>query len=41
VRLAGTLCGLYDKNIHIDRIFALLDELKARDNTGGLAPAQS
>ena len=30
VRLAGTLYGLYDKDPHIDRIAAMLDELKAR-----------
>jgi hypothetical protein len=31
VRRAGTLDGLYDRDIHIDRIFALLDDLEARD----------
>ncbi len=29
VRLAGTLYGLYDKDTHIDRIVAILDELEA------------
>jgi 4-hydroxyphenylacetate 3-monooxygenase len=29
VRLAGTLYGLYDKDAHIDRIIAMLDELEA------------
>ena len=24
-RLAGTLCGLYDKDTHIDRILGMLD----------------
>jgi 4-hydroxyphenylacetate 3-monooxygenase len=38
VRLAGTLYGLYDKETHIDLI---LGDLEARDNTGGLEPAQS
>ena len=28
--LAGTLYGLYDKDAHIDRIVAMLDELEAR-----------
>jgi 4-hydroxyphenylacetate 3-monooxygenase len=41
VRLAGTLYSLYDKDPHIDRILALLDDLAARDNAGRLAPAQS
>ena len=30
VHLAGTLHGLYDKDAHIDRIVAMLDELEAR-----------
>jgi 4-hydroxyphenylacetate 3-monooxygenase len=30
VRLAGTLYGLYDKDTHIDRILAMLDNLEAR-----------
>jgi 4-hydroxyphenylacetate 3-monooxygenase len=30
VRLAGTLYGLYDKDPHIDRIAAMLDDLEAR-----------
>ena len=30
VQLAGTLYGLYDKDAHIDRIVAMLDELEAR-----------
>jgi 4-hydroxyphenylacetate 3-monooxygenase len=30
VRLAGTLYGLYEKDTHIDRIFAMLDNLEAR-----------
>ena len=29
VRLAGTLYGLYDKDVHIDRIVAMLDEIEA------------
>jgi 4-hydroxyphenylacetate 3-monooxygenase len=29
VRLASTLYGLYDKDAHIDRIVAMLDEIKA------------
>ncbi len=29
VRLAGTLYGLYDKDTHIDRIVAMLDEMEA------------
>jgi 4-hydroxyphenylacetate 3-monooxygenase len=29
VRLAGTLYGLYDKDAHIDRIVAMLDEIEA------------
>jgi len=29
VRLAATLYGLYDKDTHIDRIVAVLDELEA------------
>ena len=41
VRLAGTLWSLYDKDTHIDRITRLLDDLAARDNAGGLIPAQS
>src|SRR5437762_8271403 len=39
VRLAGTLYGLYDKDTHIDRIIALLDE--AQPATGEPAPPQS
>jgi hypothetical protein len=39
VRLAGTLYSLYDKDIHIDRIIALLD--KAQPSTGEPPPAQS
>jgi 4-hydroxyphenylacetate 3-monooxygenase len=35
VRLAGTLYGLYDKDAHIDRIFAILEDLEARQNAGG------
>ena len=36
VRLAGTLYGLYDydKDTHIDRIFAMLDDLDARESAG-------
>ena len=34
VRLAGTLYGLYDKDTHIERIFGLLNDLDARQNTG-------
>jgi 4-hydroxyphenylacetate 3-monooxygenase len=30
IRLAGTLYSLYDKDSHIDRIFAMLDDLEAR-----------
>ena len=30
IRLAGTLYNLYDKDIHMDRIFGLLDDLEAR-----------
>ena len=30
VHLAGTLYGLYDKDAHIDRTVAMLDELEAR-----------
>jgi 4-hydroxyphenylacetate 3-monooxygenase len=30
VRLAGNLYSLYDKDSHIDRIFAILDDLEAR-----------
>ena len=38
VRLAGTLYGLYDKDTHIDRIVAMLDDLEARQQTAaGLA----
>jgi hypothetical protein len=37
VRLAGTLYGLYDKDTHIERISSLLDDLEARQNTGGSA----
>jgi hypothetical protein len=37
VRLAGTLYGLYDKDTHIDRIFAMLDELEARRSLDGSA----
>ena len=29
VRLAGTLYGLYDKDTHIDRVVAMLDEIEA------------
>jgi 4-hydroxyphenylacetate 3-monooxygenase len=32
VRLAGTLYGLYDKDPHIDGIFAMLDEIEAQQN---------
>jgi 4-hydroxyphenylacetate 3-monooxygenase len=35
VRLAGTLYALYDKDTHVDRIFALLDNLEARQRAGG------
>ena len=35
VRLAGTPYGLYDKDTHIDRIFAILEDLEARQNAGG------
>jgi 4-hydroxyphenylacetate 3-monooxygenase len=35
VRLAGTLYGLYDKDSHIDRILAMLDELEARERRSG------
>ena len=35
VRLAGTLYGLYDKDTHIDRIIAMLDELEARSPSPG------
>jgi 4-hydroxyphenylacetate 3-monooxygenase len=31
VRLAGTLYGLYEKDTHIDRIIALVDDLEARE----------
>jgi hypothetical protein len=31
VRLAGTLCGLYDKDTHTDPIIGLLDDLEARE----------
>jgi aromatic ring hydroxylase len=31
VRLAGTLYGRYDKDTQIDRIIAMLDDLKARE----------
>ena len=41
VRLAGTLYGLYDKDTHIDRIIALLDDLEALHSNGEPAPAQS
>ena len=34
VRLSGTLYGLYDKDTHIDRIFAMLDDLDARESAG-------
>ena len=30
VRLAGTLYGLYDKDTHIDRIVAMLDEIEGQ-----------
>ena len=33
-RLAGTLYGLYDKDTHIDRVFGMLDSLKACERTG-------
>jgi 4-hydroxyphenylacetate 3-monooxygenase len=39
VRLAGTLYALYEKDPHIGRIRALLDELEARQSAGGSAPA--
>ena len=35
VRLAGTLYGLYDRDTYVDRIFAILDDLEARQNAGG------
>jgi hypothetical protein len=38
VRLAGTLYGLYDKDTHIDRILAMLDNLEARQRDGGMSP---
>jgi 4-hydroxyphenylacetate 3-monooxygenase len=31
VRLAGTLYGLYDRDAHIDRIVAMLDEMAAHN----------
>jgi 4-hydroxyphenylacetate 3-monooxygenase len=31
VRLAATLYGLYDKDTHIDRIVAMLDEVEAHN----------
>jgi 4-hydroxyphenylacetate 3-monooxygenase len=31
VRLAGTLYALYDKDAHIDRIVAMLDEIEAHN----------
>jgi len=31
VRLAGTLYGLYDKDVHIDRIVAMLDEIETQN----------
>jgi len=34
VRLSGTLYGLYDKDTHIDRSFAMLDDLDARESAG-------
>jgi 4-hydroxyphenylacetate 3-monooxygenase len=39
VRLAATLYNLYDKDSHRDRIAALLDDLEARRNPAGQAPA--
>jgi 4-hydroxyphenylacetate 3-monooxygenase len=38
VRLAGTLYGLYDRETYIDRIFAMLDDLEARQREGATAP---
>ncbi|HYZ39702.1 MAG TPA: 4-hydroxyphenylacetate 3-monooxygenase, oxygenase component [Stellaceae bacterium] len=35
VRLAGTLYGLYDKDSHIDRILAMLDELEESQRDSG------
>jgi hypothetical protein len=31
VRLAGTLYGLYEKDTHIDRIVAMLDEIETQN----------
>jgi 4-hydroxyphenylacetate 3-monooxygenase len=35
MRLAGTL---YNNDTHIDQIIGMLDDLEARQNTGGSAP---
>ena len=39
VRLAATLYGLYEKDTHIDRIFAMLDDLAERQQRDGPPPA--
>jgi 4-hydroxyphenylacetate 3-monooxygenase len=39
VRLAAALYNLYDKDLYRDRIAALLDDLEARQNPPGAAPA--
>ena len=39
VRLAATLYDLYDKDVYVDRIAALLGDLEARrDDGGGATP---
>jgi 4-hydroxyphenylacetate 3-monooxygenase len=38
VRLAGTLYGLYDKDTHIDRILAMIDNLEARKQGREIRP---
>ncbi|HWB49282.1 MAG TPA: 4-hydroxyphenylacetate 3-monooxygenase, oxygenase component [Stellaceae bacterium] len=38
VRLAGALYAMYDKDSHVDRIHAMLDELEARQAPPGAVP---
>jgi 4-hydroxyphenylacetate 3-monooxygenase len=39
VRLAGALYAMYEKDAHVDRIHAMLDELEARQAPPGAVPA--
>jgi 4-hydroxyphenylacetate 3-monooxygenase len=39
VRLAGALYAMYEKDSHVERIHAMLDELEARQAPPGTAPA--